>query len=135
MPHGGRPPEPPELPAGADPAPRWPLWYAPVGFLAGFAIVLVVSAIAGIIAAAAGADIDETPPELIVVLTLLQAVILSGTAIWLASRIRKPRPWHFGLRRAPLLAVARVGRARRRLLLRVRDPLLGAPHARRATRA
>ena len=101
MPHGGRPPEPPELPAGADPAPRWPVWYAPVGFLAGFAIVLVVSAIAGIIAAAAGTDIEETPPELVIVLTLLQALILSGTAIWLASRTRKPRPWHFGLRRAP----------------------------------
>jgi len=100
VPHGGRPPEPPELPAGADPAPRWPVWYAPVGFLVGFAIVLVVSAIAGIIAAAAGADVADTPPELIVVLTLLQAVILSGTAIWLASRTRKPRPWHFGLRRA-----------------------------------
>ena len=59
VPHGGRPPDPPELPAGADPAPRWPAWYAPVGFLAGFAITLVVSVIAGIIAAAAGADIED----------------------------------------------------------------------------
>ena len=101
-PHGGRPPEPPELPAGADPAPRWPVWYAPVGFVVGFAVTLVVSAIAGVIAAAAGADIEETPPELVVVLTLLQALILSGTAIWLAGRTRKPRAWHFGLRRARL---------------------------------
>ena len=67
----------PSFPAGADPAPRWPAWYAPVGFLAGFAITLVVSAIAGIIAAAAGADVEDTPPELVLVLTLLQAVILS----------------------------------------------------------
>ncbi len=101
MPHGGRPPDPPELPVGTDPAPRWPVWYAPVGFVAGFAITLVVSAIVGIIAAAAGADIEDTPPELVIVLTLLQAVILSATAIWLASRTRKPRAWHFGLRRAP----------------------------------
>ena len=99
-PHGGRPPDPPELPAGVDPPPRWPVWYAPVGFLAGFAITLVVSAIAGVIATAAGADIEDTPPELVVVLTLLQAVILSGTAIWLAGRTSKPRAWHFGLRRA-----------------------------------
>ena len=102
VPHGGRPPDPPELPVGADPAPRWPPWYAPVGFLAGFAIVLVVSVFAGIIAAAAGADIEgDTPPGLVVALTLLQALILCGTAIFLAGRTRKPRAWHFGLRRAP----------------------------------
>ena len=100
MPHGGRPPDPPELPAGADPAPHWPAWYAPVGFLVGFAITLVVSVIAGIIAAAAGADIEDTPPALVVVLTLLQGVILCGTAIFFAGRTRRPRPWHFGLRRA-----------------------------------
>ena len=114
VPHGGRPPDPPELPPGTNPAPRWPVWYAPVGFLAGFAITLVVSAIAGIIAAAAGADIEDTPPELVVVLTLLQAVILSGTAIWLAGRTRKPRAWHFGLRRArfwPSIGWAALGLA------------------------
>ena len=100
VPHGGRPPEPPELPAGADPAPRWPVWYAPVGFLVGFAITLFVSVIAGIVAAAAGVDVeDEIPPGLVVVLTLLQGVILSGTAIFLAGRTLRPRPWHFGLRR------------------------------------
>ncbi|MDQ3992117.1 MAG: CPBP family intramembrane metalloprotease, partial [Actinomycetota bacterium] len=102
VPHGGQPPDPPELPAGADPAPRWPAWYAPVGFLAGFAITLVVSAIAGVIAAVAGADIEDgTPSELLVVLTALQAVILCGTAVFLASRTLRPKAWHFGLRRAP----------------------------------
>ena len=75
--------------------------------------MLVVSVIAGIIAAAAGADIEgDTPPGLVVVLTLLQALILCGTAIFLAGRTRRPRAWHFGLRRAPLLAVGRVGGAR-----------------------
>ena len=83
-----------------DPAPRWPAWYAPVGFLMGFAITLFVSAIAGVVAAAAGADIEETPPGLVVVLTLLQAAILTGTALFLANRTRRPKPWHFGLRRA-----------------------------------
>jgi membrane protease YdiL (CAAX protease family) len=102
VPHGGRPPDPPELPAGTDPAPQWPAWYAPAGFLAGFAITLFVSVIAGAIAAAFGADVaDEIPPALVVVLTLAQAVILTGTAIFLAGRTRKPRPWHFGLQRAP----------------------------------
>jgi CAAX protease family protein len=102
VPHGGRPPNPPELPVGADPAPRWPVWYAPAGFLAGFAITLFVSVIAGVIASAAGANVeDDIPPGLVVVLTLLQGVILAGTAIFLASRTSRPRPWHFGLRRAP----------------------------------
>ena len=101
VPHGGRPPNPPELPAGAESAPRWPVWYAPVGFLVGFAITLLVSVIAGLVAAAAGVDVeDDVPPGLVVVLTLLQGVILCGTAIFLASRTRRPRPWHFGLRRA-----------------------------------
>jgi len=102
VPHGGRPPDPPELPDGADPAPRWPPWFAPVGFLAGFTITLIVSVLAGVIATAAGADItDEMPPELLLVLTVLQGVILCGTAIFLASRVQRPKAWHFGLRRAP----------------------------------
>lgn len=101
VPHGGEPPHPPELPAGAQSPPRWPAWYAPVGFLAGFAVTLVVSVIAGIVAAAAGADIEsDTPPALVVVLTLLQGLILCGTALYLASRTRRPKAWHFGLRRA-----------------------------------
>ena len=110
--HGGQPPDPPELPVGAQTAPRWPAWFAPVGFLAGFAITLVVSVIVGIIAAAAGADIEETPPELVIVLTFLQGLILCGTAIFLAARVRRPRPWHFGLRRArfwPSLGWAALG--------------------------
>ena len=113
VPHGGRPPDPPELPLGADPAPRWPVWYAPAGFLAGFAITLLVSVIAGVVAAALGADVDEEiPPGLVVVLTLLQGVILAGTAIFLASRTGRPRAWHFGLRRArfwPSLGWAALG--------------------------
>jgi uncharacterized protein len=64
-------------------------------------VTLVVSVIAGLVAAAAGADIEgDTPPALVVVLTLLQALILCGTAIFLANRTRRPKPWHFGLRRA-----------------------------------
>jgi membrane protease YdiL (CAAX protease family) len=101
-PHGGPPPSPPELPAGVDPAPRWPAWYAPVGFLAGFAVTIFVSVVIGVIAAVFGADVEgDTPPALVVILTLCQAVILCGTAIMLAGRTRRPRPWHFGLRRAP----------------------------------
>lgn len=99
--HGGQPPDPPELPDGADPAPRWPAWFAPAGFVGGFSITLVVAGIAAIVATAFGVDpAEETPPAMVVVLTLLQALILSATAVFLASRVRRPRAWHFGLRRA-----------------------------------
>jgi uncharacterized protein len=99
VPHGGRPPDPPERPVGADPAPRWPVWYAPVGFIAGFAITLLVSVIAfGI--AGVGPD-EDMPPALVIVLTLVQNLVLCATAIFFASRTARPRPWHFGLRRAP----------------------------------
>ncbi len=100
--HGGRPPDPPELPVGADPPPRWPAWFAPAGFFTGFAVTLVVSVFAGIIATAAGTDVgDDMPPELLLALTVLQGVILCGTALFFANRIKRPKAWHFGLRRAP----------------------------------
>lgn len=112
-PHGGPPPDPPELPAGANRAPRWPAWYAPVGFLAGFAITIAFSVVIGLIAAIAGADVgDDTPPALVVALTLVQAVVLCTTAWLLASRTRRARVWHFGLRRArfwPALGWAALG--------------------------
>lgn len=102
VPHGGAPPDPPELPEGVDPAPRWPAFYAPLAFVAAFGITIVVSIIAGVIAAAAGADLDDgTPPSMVVALTLVQAVVLCATAVWFASRTRRPRAWHFGFRRAP----------------------------------
>ena len=113
VPHGGAPPDPPELPVAAETAPRWPAWYAPVGFLVGFTVTVFISIVAGAIAAALGADIDgDTPPALVVVLTLLQAVVLCGTAVFFAARTRSPRPWHFGLRRGrfwPSLGWAALG--------------------------
>jgi hypothetical protein len=99
VPHGGQPPDPPELPAGADPAPRWPAWFAPVAFLAAGGITLVVGVLAFSIAGV-GPD-EDMPPGLVVVLTLVQNTILCATAVFFAARVLRPRPWHFGLRRAP----------------------------------
>jgi membrane protease YdiL (CAAX protease family) len=113
VPHGGQPPDPPELPAGADPPPRWPAWFAPVGFLAGFATAIVASVIVGIVVSIFGVDVTgDTPPALVIALTLLQDLILCATALYLARRVRRPRPWHFGLRRArfwPSLGWAALG--------------------------
>jgi membrane protease YdiL (CAAX protease family) len=91
-----QPPEPPELPEGV--APRWPAWYAGVGFL----VALIGTLIAvGIVAAATGAGTDDEDPAFTIIATLMQSLIFIGTAVLFASFTRKPQPWHFGLRRAP----------------------------------
>jgi len=90
------PPERPELPAGL--APRWPAWYAGVGFL----VALIGTLLAvGIVAAATGAGTgaDEDDATFTIVATLVQSAVFIGTALLFASFIRRPEPWHFGLRR------------------------------------
>ena len=88
------PPQPPELPDGV--APRWPAWYAGVGFLVGLIGTLVAVAI---VAAATGATPDEENPTFTILATLIQSLVFIGTALLFASFTRKPEPWHFGLRR------------------------------------
>jgi uncharacterized protein len=90
------PPEHPELPEGASP--RWPAWYAGVGFL----VALIGTLIAvGIVAAVTGATSGEDNPTFTIVATLMQSLIFIGTAVLFASFARRPRAWHFGLRRVP----------------------------------
>jgi CAAX protease family protein len=88
------PPDPPELPE--DARPRWPWWYGPVGFLAGAVTGLIT---AGIAWAALGVDDPGESPEAIIVGTLLLDGSLVAVALLFASFVRRPRPWHFGLRR------------------------------------
>jgi uncharacterized protein len=91
-----QPPEPPELPEGV--APRWPAWYAGAGFL----VALIGTLIAvGVIAAATGSGSDDDDPAFTIIATLMQSLIFIGTAVLFASFTRKPKPWQFGLRRAP----------------------------------
>ena len=91
-----QPPEPPELPEGV--APRWPAWYAGAGFL----VALIGTLIAvGVIAAATGSSGDDDDPAFTIIATLMQSLIFIGTAVLFASFTRKPKPWQFGLRRAP----------------------------------
>jgi membrane protease YdiL (CAAX protease family) len=88
------PPDPPELPE--DARPRWPWWYGPVGFLAG-AVMGLISA--GVAWAILGVDDPGESPEAIIVGTLLLDGSLVAVALLFASFVRRPRPWHFGLRR------------------------------------
>lgn len=90
------PPQPPELPEHARP--RWPWWYGPVAFLAG-AVVGLISA--GVAWAALGVDDPGESPGAIIVGTLLLDGSLVAVALMFASFVRRPRPWHFGLRRTP----------------------------------
>ncbi len=90
------PPKPPELPDGL--APRWPAWYAGVGFLVALTGTLVA---VGVVAAITGATSDEGNPTFTIVATFIQGVVFVGTAVLFASFTRRPEPWHFGLRRVP----------------------------------
>jgi membrane protease YdiL (CAAX protease family) len=89
------PPDPPELPDGA--APRWPPWYAGVGFLVALTGTLVV---VGIVFAVSGTNEDDS--TFTILATLVQSAIFVGTAVLFASFTRSPKPWHFGLRRTRL---------------------------------
>ena len=101
------PPERPELPEGAERQPVWPAWFAWVGFLVAITgVVLLVGTIAAIV----GADSDS--PEFVVIATLAQGAVFVGTAVWFASRVARPKAWHFGLRSArfwPTLGWAALG--------------------------
>jgi uncharacterized protein len=90
------PPDPPELPE--DARPRWPWWYGPVGFVAGAVTGLIT---AGIAWAALGVDDPGESPGAIIVGTLLLDGSLVAVALLFASFVRRPRAWHFGLRRTP----------------------------------
>jgi membrane protease YdiL (CAAX protease family) len=84
----------------AEPTPDWPPWFAFAGLFG--ALICTITAF-GVIAAVAGVgSSDDTPPEIVVVGTLLQSVFLLGAAYVLARTVTPPRIWHFGLRRAPL---------------------------------
>ena len=91
------PPERPELPERA--APRWPAWYAAVGFVVASIGTLIA---VGIVAVATGASTEEENATFTIVATLMQSIIFIGTAVLFASLTRRPEPWHFGLRRTRL---------------------------------
>lgn len=90
------PPMPPELPEGVDPEPRWPWWYAFVGFIAGFIGSNVLAAPVIVLAS----DGDDLTPVGALLSTLILNVALVGTAVGFAWMTARPRAWHFGLRRA-----------------------------------
>jgi uncharacterized protein len=103
------PPDHPELPEGAPP--RWPPWYAGVGFL----VALVATQIAVVIVLlATGTTDSEDDPAFTAVATFIQGAIFIGTAVLFASFSGKPRAEQFGLRPAkfwPTVRWAAIGLA------------------------
>src|SRR4051794_33664825 len=81
--------------------PDWPAWYG----LAALGLALVITVFAsGIMIAlvkATGADVSSDSPGVTLAATLIQDLVLAGTAIWLASQKAPPQPWQFGLRGVP----------------------------------
>ncbi|MDQ3643890.1 MAG: CPBP family intramembrane metalloprotease [Actinomycetota bacterium] len=108
------PPDPPELPAGAARFPAWPTWFAPVGFLVALSGTLLFGLVLGLVATLFGADVEGDSPAVVIVGTLAQGVAFVATALFFASRVCKPRAWHFGLRGTgfwPALGWAALGMA------------------------
>ena len=89
------PPDPPELPEGVEPAPRWPPAYGVAAFFVGLAASLVLT---GIVAAVAGVDPGDDSPAVVIVGTLILEGSLIGGALLFASFVAPPKPWQFGLR-------------------------------------
>lgn len=89
------PPQPPELPEQARPP--WPWWYGPVAFVSGALVGLIT---AGVVWTVFG--VDSTSPVATISGTVLLDGSLVAVALLFASFVRRPRPWHFGLRRTAL---------------------------------
>ncbi len=101
-PHPPPPSERPELPAGVDPAPRWPAWYGPLALVSGIVVTFIaVLIIEGVVRAASG-HLNTSSPALNDTLTFVQDAIFVAVAVLFAGMTKRPRPWHFGLRGARL---------------------------------
>lgn len=70
-----------------------------MALLCGFAVTIVASIIVGLVAGAAGADLDNSPAGIDIGLTVFQNVALFGAAYVFARMLSRPRGEDFGLRR------------------------------------
>jgi membrane protease YdiL (CAAX protease family) len=102
--HPGPPPELPERPEGLPPlrtgADRWKPWTAWVALAASLTVPLVLGIVAALFVVAAGGDVEELPPGVLIGLTFAQdigfIVVPLLLATWLVSR---PTAMDFGLRK------------------------------------
>ena len=90
-------------PTGAD---AWPAWYAPVGLVAGLIGAFVGGLLVAVIAYAFGADIDDTPPGVLLGATLMQNIAFVAAAIVFARISGPVTAAQFGLRPTPFWRAA-----------------------------
>ncbi len=108
-PHPAPPLQRPELPDGVEPTPvgpRWKAWTAWVALIAGFAAAIAGAIVLGIGSAAFGASLEDPPPAVNILATVVQNLCLIGAAVLFARLAASPKPWDFGLR-----PPARIGAA------------------------
>jgi membrane protease YdiL (CAAX protease family) len=99
-------PDPPEMPAGADPFPRWPAWFGAAGYAIGVgagvvAAILLLPTLA-VVTWGFHVSTDDSLPVLELIATLCQDLGWVIGAIVLAGTVCRPRAWHFGFRRPRL---------------------------------
>lgn len=103
------PPTPPPTTGGF---PRWPLWLPVAGLAAGLTFgLLAISILAGVLSAA-GVKSDAGSPGLTAAGTVIVDVSVVVASLLFAALVARPRPWHVGLRGAPLkftAAIAGIG--------------------------
>jgi uncharacterized protein len=94
------PPDPPEVPEGIEVrrVPSWKPWSSVVALIAALGGALAGGLVVYVVAAIAGANLDDPPPAVDISATVLQDAAFVGAAIIFASMVARPRPWHFGLR-------------------------------------
>jgi membrane protease YdiL (CAAX protease family) len=94
------PPDPPEVPDGIEVrrVPAWKPWSSVLALVAGLGGALAGALVVYVVAAIAGANLDNPPPAVDITATLLQDAAFVASAIVFASMVTRPRPWQFGLR-------------------------------------
>jgi uncharacterized protein len=80
--------------------PRWPAWYGPAGFVLALVIGSILGAVAAAVGGALGASPDRGSPTFTLAATLVLDGVMVACAVFLAALTKRPRLWHFGLRKA-----------------------------------
>jgi membrane protease YdiL (CAAX protease family) len=99
-------PDRPEMPEGADPFPRWPVWFGAAGYAvgvgAGIVSALMLMPALAVTTWGFGVDTDDSLPVVELLATLFQDLGWVIAAIVLAGLVCRPRAWHFGFSRPRL---------------------------------
>jgi membrane protease YdiL (CAAX protease family) len=88
--------------------PRWPLWLPIAALALGLTFGLLVVIVLGAFLSAVGVDAKGNSPGLTAAGTAIVDIAVVAACVLLAATVARPRPWHFGLRSAPLRFTAKI---------------------------